>query len=586
LQKPYAAGGKFTLTVDDWTSGAKSELPIAIEKPKVWLSAVTFLSSDGNVQPDTMIFHIANEERAPLVLRRVRLYLPPSVEHYRYFLPISPLVGRELSFAFESISRQDLLRQDERNAVQPFPNTAVIPAGDRGGATIKTGKLPLTYAVLEVSAEANGKPISLWAKVRIKRESFDISGGWINDMAADGAQLLSKGPYLKTLKRMHINTGHIGLTPGYTDDAAKYARYPIKYFGSLEPLSSYTTAENIGRVHGVEALGEPQLGFSKDQRTPQEVWKRLDAYGATPFATTLTLNDESNWRYYVGLSDFPHHDNYRVTAPSADVWQAYDWGEQGKIGWGAPLETIGDLCRSLREMSRPAPTAYWSQAASAGWDVYDGRARTSPTPDELRLQAYHALATRITSLYWFNPSLKGIVKFRDLIDPITQVGREIRALEEFYLTGDAYAFRPAQKKREGAYAWELSVIASPKGALLFALDNNYQPDPNEKVFVFKERRNVEFTFRLPAYLRPVRNVFRIDAEGTNSVNWSTTPEGVRISDVPPKVAIYVAVTDNGETKARLLQRLAALKAEEAAYGFDPARNAADFETVKALNVRR
>lgn len=604
LRKPYKAGGNFTLTVEDWANESRTDLPVAAAKPSIYLSSVTFLSSDGDVRPDRFIFHVANEDRTPLQLQRVRLYLPPSVEHHRYFLPISPLVGQELSFAFERISRQDLLRQDERNAVQPFPFDAVIPAQDRGGATIVTGKLPLTYAVLEVNAESGGKSVSLWAKVRIKRETFDISGGWINDTANDGTQLLSKEPYLKTLKRMHINTGHIGMVPGYTDDAAKYARYPLKFFGGLEPLSDYTAAANLGRVHGIEALGEPQLGFSKDQRTPQEVWKRLDAYAASPFATTLTLNDESNWRYYAGLSDFPHHDNYRVTAPSADVWQAYDWGKNGKIGWGAPLETVGDLCRSLRDMSRPAPTAYWSQAASAGWDIYDGRARTSPTPDELRMQAYHALATRITSLYWFNPSLKGIVKFRDLIEPITLVGREMRTLEEFYLTGDAYAFRREQKERGGAYAWELSVIASPKGALLFALDCDYQPavplpqevlpfategdppDANAKTFVFGERRNMEFSFRLPAYLRPVRDVFRIDAEGTNSVIWTATPDGVRIGDVPPHAAIYVAVTDSGETKARLLKRIAELKAEEKGYGFDPARNDADFATLKALNSKR
>ncbi len=83
---------------------------------------------------------------------------------------------------------------------------------------------------------------------------------------------------------------------------------------------------------------------------------------------------------------------------------------------GAPLETIGDMCRSLREISRPMPVAYWSQGPHDGWGGgfnLSGRKRRSPTPDELRAQAMHALATRITSLYWFNLSLKSLAKFPD-----------------------------------------------------------------------------------------------------------------------------------------------------------------------------
>jgi hypothetical protein len=92
------------------------------------------------------------------------------------------------------------------------------------------------------------------------------------------------------------------------------------------------------------------------------------------------------------------------------------------IRWGSPLETIGEMTRSLRELNRPRPIAYWSQGAHHDWNGYGGRKRGSPTPDELRLQAYHALSSRITSLYWFNLSLRSLVTFPDLIEPITRVG--------------------------------------------------------------------------------------------------------------------------------------------------------------------
>jgi hypothetical protein len=46
------------------------------------------------------------------------------------------------------------------------------------------------------------------------------------------------------------------------------------------------------------------------------------------------------------------------------------------------------------------PCAIWSQGPHT-WSVYDQRQRTAPTPTEIRMQAYHAISTRITSLYWF-----------------------------------------------------------------------------------------------------------------------------------------------------------------------------------------
>lgn len=75
------------------------------------------------------------------------------------------------------------------------------------------------------------------------------------------------------------------------------------------------------------------------------------------------------------------------------------------------------MTRSLRELNRPRPIACWSQGAHHDWNGYGGRNRGSPTPDELRLQSYHALANRITSLYWFNLSVRSLVAFPDLSSP-------------------------------------------------------------------------------------------------------------------------------------------------------------------------
>ena len=207
---------------------------------------------------------------------------------------------------------------------------------------------------------------------------------------------LSFEPYLKTLRRMHINTGHFEAAPGYTDNPDLYAKHPLKLFNRLGDFQRYDNDGMLPRIHAVEFLGEPKYGGGHPV-APQEVWRGLAPYAATRLPTTVTHSEERTWRFYAGLSDYPHYDAYRITASSPDVWSKYDrWGGQ-TIRWGAPLETIGEMTRSLRELNRPRPIAYWSQG-DGNWERYGGRKRTSPTPDELRAQAYYALANRMTSL--------------------------------------------------------------------------------------------------------------------------------------------------------------------------------------------
>jgi hypothetical protein len=381
---------------------------------------------------------------------------------------------------------------------------------------------------------------------------------------------------------MHVNTAHIGDVPGYTDQTGPeglYTRYPLKYFNRLSPVEQYDTDALLPRIHAVEFLGEPQYQYGRNGKLPQQVWQALLPYAGSRLPTTLTLSEAQNWHLYAGLSDYPHYDAYRVTAPASDAWGQYDrWGG-GPIRWGAPLETIGIMTRSLRENSRPGPIAYWSQGAHAGWGRYGGRARTSPTSDELRLQAYHALSSRITSLYWFNLSLESLVKFRDLIEEMTRVGREIRMLDRFYLEGAAYDYR--QVLQAGKPDWGLASVAAPQAALLFALDLAYEPDAAEKVFRFGPPRAAHFDFKLPSYLREPKAVFRIDADGIQDVTHQVTAQGIGIDDRICKVGIYVATRDPA-IRAQLEARRRELIQKEQSSRLDPARSDADFEVLRAF----
>lgn len=545
-----------------WGVGATANLetgtdtiPIAIDQPRAWLSAVTFLGASADPFPTSMIFHMVNDTEGSLRLEACRLWLPKDNASWRALRPQAWLTN-----------------------LAAFPAGRLIPARDRGGARVQTGRLPLTYAAVEVRlSDPAGRPRTLWAHLRIKREAFDISGGWVSS-AANGRTTLTREPFLKTLQRMHVNTAHIGTTPGYTDNAELYGKYPLKLFNRLTPVEQFDTDAMLPRLHAVEFLGEPQYGGGRPV-PPQRVWEALAIYQRTRLPTTVTHSEERVWRYYAGLSDYPHYDAYRVTAPSPDAWGRYDrWGGQS-LRWGAPLETIGDMTRSLRELNRPAPIAYWSQGAHDGWDRYGGRKRTAPTPDELRAQAYHALSSRITSLYWFNLSLNSLLKFPDLIEPMTRVGREIKLGEEYYLEGDATHYE--RVARDEKPDWDLAVVSGPRGALLFALDLAYAPDPAEKIFRFGPPREATLSWPVPAYLAGAGHVLAVDADGVKPVHHKRAEGRVTIEALCKAVNVFL-LTDDARTAERLETRRDDLAKAEAALGFNPAGREEDLAALRAI----
>lgn len=550
----------------DWGVGSNLEMTMAsdagdvvlatpIESPAAWLSAVTFLGSGNSVYPDRIVSHVANSSTAALKTSALRLWVPSDPARWAIL---------DLEVA---LKQQTTLPEDGQ-----------IPAKERGIIQASCEPLPLSYGLVCVEGEdAEGKPVALWGRLRIKREAFDISGGWVNSETKVGPALTYE-PFLKTLKRLHVNTGHIAATPGYTNNSTLYEKYPLKYFNRLQPFAEYDTDGVLPRIHAAEFLGEPQYPNPEDVDSPQRVFDELLPYASTRLPTSVTLSDESTWRYYAGLSDYPHYDAYRVVAPHVDAWARYDWDGK-KIIWGSPLETIGDMCRSLRELSRPAPTAYWAQGPHHGWKGFDGRKRRSPTPDEIRLQAYHALANRITSLYWFNLSPKSLVAYRDTFEELTRIGREIRMLEDLYLEGDAH-FYASQKSGDGK-GWDLSTIVAPRATLLFALDLDYTANREDSFFEFLPPRAATFDFPLPTWQQGDVQVFRVDADGVHDASYEKTTRGVQVKDTLAKVGIYIATSDP-KLRAEIAGRQMELLEQEASFNFDPATDDEDFAELEKM----
>jgi hypothetical protein len=514
---------------------------VPLDAPSAELSAVTALSQDGTAVPDQLVLHVVNHSDQRLALQGLRLWTPREGATWGVLWP---------------------------RAVLPLEVT--VPPRDRAMVRVDTGRLPLALAAIEVTTSAQ----PLWAHVRLKREAFDISGGWIFDSQTPWRTPANEAgepqnPFLDLLLHLHVNTAHFEDVPGYGSQPALAARYPLKRFHKLWPLERWDTDEWLPQLHAVEFLGEPQYGGGRPV-PPQEVFDQLLPYRGGRLATTVTHSEERIWRDYAGLSDYPHFDAYRVVAPAADSWREYDRWNGRRIAWGAPLETIGDLTRSLRDLNRPAPIAVWSQGPHHGWGgggfFGGGRKRRSPTPDELRSQALHALSARITSLYWFNLSLKSLVRFPDTWEPMTRIGREIRMLEPLYLAGDAHHFERVTTADQRP-DWDLSVIAAPQGAVLFALDTAYLPDPERNEFVFGEPRPARFEFPLPHSLRNPADLFRVDADGVHAVTWQPTATGVVIEETASRDRIYVASHDAALREQVESRRQAALR-HEATYPID------------------
>lgn len=534
-------------TNEPWLSGN-----LSLKPSKCWMSSVTFLAPEGEIHPENLVIHMANTSEQDISISSCRLWLANE--------PSTPRI----------LSLQKILEP-----IKLFNDQEVIPASELGGFMIKTDPLPLTYAAIEIIiTPTDGPSYSIWSYLRIKVERFDISGGWVND---SGNHLPNEN-FLKTLKRLYVNTSHNSIMDGYSDTDL-YEKYPLKYFGGLQPFEVYDTDEMLPKIHAVEFLGEPQYGGGTPV-PPQDVWEALSPYAVTRLATTLTHSEERIWRDYAGLSDYPHYDAYRVSAPSPDSWRKYDRWNGNIIGWGSPLETIGDMCRSLKELNRPMPCAIWSQGPHHNWSVYDHRTRTSPTPTEIRMQAYHAISTRITSLYWFNLSLKSLCSWRDTMEELVHIGRELRLIDEFLLEGDAYEHKRLTDTN-GHLDWDISSIFGPRAGILFAMDLNYEPDLEERVFKYGPPRNAQWSFSLPTYLQKVSDVFRIDADGVYDLDWNLVDNSIEISNQASQVMVYIA-TEDPKLRFKLEVKRQQLLEEESRIGFDPVKNDVDFHTLQEV----
>lgn len=514
----------------------------------LWIESAGFTGSESSIVPDRAVIHLFNRSPCGYRIEEVVLWQATQGGPWQFLHPGAPM-----------------------NPQLTFPSDGRLVAGGKSIVVLGSDRFRVGHAAVQVRLrDSAGATRDLWAFLKIRKEAFDISAGWANDPVDGRPGFLSAG-FLKTLKALYINTAHYVGQSGYSDNDSLYLVNPLKYFGHLDPWRRYDVDSLLPRIHGIEFLGEPQYGGGTPI-DPQKVMMQLLPYAPSRIPTTLTHSEERIWRHYAGLSDFPHYDAYRVSAPSADEWSMYDRWQGRRIEWGAPLETIGNMTRSLKALNRPMSIAYWSQGPHEGWEVYGGRRLTSPTSSELRLQAYHALASGITSLYWFNLSYGSLRKHPSLLGPMQRIGREVRLLDDFYLTGAQWEYERTTDK--GRPDWDLSTLVSPEGILLFALDLGYRADAATKTFVFSPERKADFRFKVPGWVNEDWTLWKLEENGLKKMNWSPGPgSSLAFKDVVTEVGIYILSPDDYASK-RLQERWRVLKSSEAALDFDPAGNPA------------
>ena len=482
----------------------------------VYIANIVFTGPEKQLHPNLATIHLFNDSNDDFNIEDVIFWLPSKNGTWHFLYADEPVTSMVC-----------------------MPTGGELKSRKKSIVQMSSEKFKLGYAAIQVRlVNQMGIRQEIWAYTKIKKESFDISSGWSNT-SLNGKPSFQDETFLKMLKSLYINTAHYHGQQGYSDNNEIYSNYPIKYFGSLVPWELYDKDSLLPRIHGIEILGEPQYGGGTPV-DPQKVNMDLAKFAPSRIPTTLTHSEERIWRFYAGLSDYPHYDAYRVSAPSADKWDAYDRWNGKKIAWGAPLETIGTMTRSLKHLNRPASIAYWSQGPHDGWEVYDGRKLTSPTPSELRMQAYHALSTGITSLYWFNLSYSALMKYPDLLEPMKRIGREIRLLDSFYIHGAQWVYeRQGENKNP---SWDLSTLVAPHGILLFALDLDYEIDKKSKTFLFTPHKKSSLKFQVPEWVDANWLLFRIGTNGPTDILYEMIRDNrIIINDRITEVGIYVLV---------------------------------------------
>lgn len=529
-----------TLSFADNKTGYTAEGRISVKAPDFYASRILFTSSEGTREPDGFYVYFENESSSDIEVTDITIWSAPGDYNTHWW----------------------------KNRIKPsgvkWFNGGVLRQGEIGGAHVITGDIPYGESIVQFDIERADGPDKLFYVIKPIINEFDINMGW-------GLRfVLGSELFARTIKFMHFNTMHGGADQ-YFSNRERYMKYPLKMFDVLANVSVRNRPENLQYIHGAEYLGEPQ----HDNRPAQEIYTEYVKYRLSAYPTTLTLSHEPGYYKYTGLADYPHFDAYRVAAPHADKWGAYEKYGEKNVRWGAPLETIGDYMRTLHLISRPNPVAAWTQGVHDNWFNIWRITAGNPNNLEMRIQAYQAVANGATSLYWFNISGDSVIKNRRRLSEIQHINRE------FMIVGDFLT-------KSTPFSWvnkfmdiDLNVLAGPDFAVLFACDLKYRVSPvNQYVSSGPRRETLEF--KLPEYLLSCNAAAKVSHQGVSEVDVKIKDGCAIITDTIDVTGMYVLYdTNKFDGLTALKDKYYKLLEQEKSYNFDPIRNNNDFKALRA-----
>jgi hypothetical protein len=152
-----------------------------------------------------------------------------------------------------------------------------------------------------------------------------------------------------------------------------------------------------------------------------------------------------------------------------------------------------------------------------------------------------------------------------------RIGREIKLLERFYLTGTQWDYRRIMDGKNPQ--WDLSTLVSPEGIVMFALDLDYRADHKTKTFIYRNERKASFDFKVAEWVKSDWKLLKIGAEKIEEKEFqlnSKTHE-ITFSDVVSQDGIYLLLP-NLSARDSIVKRFTDLLQQERDMEFKPSRN--------------
>lgn len=447
----WAEGAALEVSARDRASNRRATATAAIANPDLRAELMAARDTTGDGRADSVVVHLSNSGTEPIRVRGARVYLPEGGDG----------------------ARRALMPADARiDAARPAGG---IAPGGRGVVVLSPAEaLPRVHGAVEVQwATRSGAEGSTFAAAKFWPLEVEVGAGWLTIPGPDGAAPITRRGFVELLRRLNVTVAMFGEVPGYSGTELEEL-HRVRMMHRLEDIDRYNDPSQWDRVHGIEWLGEPQYYAVGSGRTPAEVHREKSPYRRSVHPTTLTLSEEAGFAHYAGLVDFIHFDAYRITAPHADDWTAFERFADPRVRrWASPMESVGAKMRTLQAGNRPLPAAAWSQAANRGWTGYGDRERAAPTADEVRSQAWQALGAGAKSLYWYSLGRDSTEVFADLVPEHQRIGREIAVLGPLLAVADAAWWE--QRGPAHAPTAQVDALAGPDALVVVAHNLDYAP---------------------------------------------------------------------------------------------------------------